>query len=145
MAIDIAGYGQARRGLGDQYAASAARNAYSQFLARTRGRRQIADVGQQYKQRFPSFVSAFQQRGLSGPGVSSGIYQKALSDMAKQQFKDVNDIRQGMNQELQQLGLAGKELQSQYEAQLNELEMRKAQDIAQQAAMLNAFKPFIGG
>lgn len=145
MAIDFGTFRRAERALGDQYGASASRNAYSQFLARTRGNRQIADIGQQYKNRFPGFVSSFQQRGLVGPGVNSGVYQKALSDLARKQFTDVNAAQQSMNQELQQLGLQQKDLEAQYQAQLAELKLKKAQDIAAQAAMLNSFKPFVGG
>jgi len=145
MAIDFSPYRRAERALGDQYGASASRNAYSQFLARTRGNRQIADLGESYKRQFPGFVSSYQQRGLAGPGVNSGVYQKALSDLARKQFTDVNTLQQGMNQELQQLNMQQRDLQAQYQAQLAELKLKKAQDIAAQAAMLNSFKPFVGG
>ena len=145
MAIDIMQYGQARRGLGDQYGASAARNAYSQFLARTRGNRKLADVSEQYKRQFPGFVSNYQQRGLTGPGVQSGIYQQALSDFAKRQFTDVNAVRQSINEEINNLKFQQRDAKAQYEQQLAELQMQKARDIANQAAMLNSFKPFIGG
>lgn len=145
MAINFSPYQSAKRDLTSQYGASAARNAYSQFLARTRGNRKLADVKEQYGRQFPGFVSNYQQRGLTGPGIQSGIYQQALSDFAKRQFTDVNAIQQGINQEINNLAMQQRDAQAQYKQQLAALELQKARDIANQAALLNSFKPFIGG
>jgi hypothetical protein len=145
MATNFFPYQSAKRDLTSQYGASASRNAYAQFLARTRGNRKITDVKEQYGRQFPGFVSNYQQRGLAGPGVQSGIYQQALSDFAKRQFTDVNTVQQGINDEINNLRMQQQNAEALYKQQLAELELQKARDIANQAALLNSFKPFIGG
>jgi hypothetical protein len=138
-------YSAKKQALGDTYSASAAKNAYAQFLARTRGARKVEDLTKQYEQQTPKFVTSFAKRNLAGPGVQSGIYRNALNRFAEQNFMDLNRANQDTAGEVRQLELDAADLLAQYNRGLVDIEQQKIADMAQQAAMLKSFKPFIGG
>jgi hypothetical protein len=138
-------YSSKKQALGDTYSASAAKNAYAQFLARTRGARKVEDLTKQYEQQTPKFVTSFAKRNLAGPGVQSGIYRNALNRFAEQNFMDLNRANQDTAGEVRQLELDAADLLAQYNRGLVDIEQQKIADMAQQAAMLKSFKPFIGG
>lgn len=138
-------YSAKKQALGDTYSAGAAKNAYAQFLARTRGSRKVEDLTKQYEQQTPRFVSGFSKRRLAGPGVSSGIYQNALNKFSQQNMLDVTRAKEDTGSEVRGLELDAADLLAQYNRGLVDAEQQKIADMAQQAAMLNSFKPFIGG
>lgn len=138
-------YSAKRQALGDTYSASAAKNAYAQFLARTRGARTIEDLTNQYERKAPQFVSSFAKRNLIGPGVQSGVYQNALNRFANQNMIDVTRAKEDLAGQIRQYELDAAGLTADYNRGLVDLEQQKIADMAQQAAMLKSFKPFIGG
>ena len=138
-------YSARNQALGDTYSAGAAKNAYAQFLARTRGSRKVEDLTKQYKEQAPRLVSGFSQRGLAGPSVRSGIYQNALNKFAQQNVSDMFRIKEDTAGDVRNLELDAAELLAKYNSGLVDSEAQKAADIARQASMLNSFKPFIGG
>jgi hypothetical protein len=138
-------YSARNQALGDTYSAGAAKNAYAQFLARTRGTRKVEDLTKQYEEQTPRFVSSFSKRRLAGPGVSSGIYSNALNKFAEANMLGTTRARQDTAGEVRQLELDSADLLAQYNRGLVDSEQQKIADMARQAAMLNSFKPFIGG
>jgi len=143
--VDYLGYEQRKRAAGSQYGASAARNAYARFLAQQRGSRAGFDIGRKYQREMPGFISGYTRRGLAGPGVRSGIYSRGLQDFANQQVEEQNRARQEMLESLREADLTEADLKAEYQTQLAELEAQKQNQIAQTAATLNSFKPFLGG
>lgn len=138
-------YSSRNQNIGDTYSAGASRNAYAQFLARTRGSRKVEDLTRQYKQQAPKLVSGFAQRGLAGPGVRSGVYQNALNKFAQQNVTDTYRLNEDIAGEVRGLEFDAADLLNKYNRDLIDSEAQKAADIARQAATLNSFKPFIGG
>lgn len=138
-------YSAKNQALGDTYSAGAAKNAYAQFLARTRGSRKVEDLTKQYQEQTPQFVSNFSKRRLAGPGVRSGIYNTALNRFAEQNMLGLNRAKQDTASEVRGLELDAAELLANYNRGLVDINQQKIADMAQQAAMLNSFKPFIGG
>lgn len=143
--FDYTGYNQKKRTAGSTYGAKTAQNAYAQFLSQQRGARKKFDLAQQTEKQAPKVVGSFTKRGLAGPGVQSGIYQKGLSDFATQQFNQEADINRAQNEEMQQFKLQDAQTRAEYDQQIADLEAEKMSAIAQAAATLSAFKPFLGG
>jgi hypothetical protein len=138
-------YGQRRNAATGSYGARAAQNAYAQFLSQQRGSRKKFQFGEQTEKMAPKVVSSFTQRGLAGPGVRSGVYERGLTDFAKQRFEGLSDINRQFDEEAQQLKLDDAQNIADYNQQIAQLEAEKQASIAQAAATLSAFKPFLGG
>jgi len=138
-------YSARNQALGDTYSAGAAKNSYAQFLARTRGSRKVQDLTRQFQEQTPRLVSSFAKRRLAGPGVQSGIYQNALNKFAQQNSVDLSRINEDTASDVRGFELDAGELLANYNRGLVDSEAQKTADMARQAAMLNSFKPFIGG
>lgn len=143
--FDYLGYNQKKRSALGSYGAKSAQNAYAQFLSQQRGARKKFDIQKGFEAKAPRLVSAYTKRGLAGPGVQSGIYEKGLQDFATQNFDELSDLDRSMADEANQANLDERQLRADYDAQIAELEAQKKSSIAQAAATLAAFKPFLGG
>src|SRR5215510_15860020 len=93
MAIDTSVYEAQRRDINQDYAAKSAANAYSRFLSQQRGDRSIADYSRDFGRKLPGLTAAYGRRGLTGGGVQSGVYGRAM-----QQY--VGDYQQNLNRQL---------------------------------------------
>ena len=142
--VDFSPYEAQRRAYTQQYGATSARNAYARFLAQHRGTRNVADLQRNYEQQAPNVVSGFVRRGLAGPNISSGVFQKGLQEFARKQYQDVFNAQQDLADQMQGFDLEERQAQADYESQLADLEMKKQREISQTAATLNSFKPFLG-
>ncbi len=141
--FDYMGYNQRKRAATGGYGASSARNAYAQFLSQQRGSRKKFKFGEETERLTPKVVTSFSRRGLAGPGVKSGIYERGLTDFAKGRAEGLSDINAEQDQEMQQLKLDQAQNTADYNQQIAELEAQKQASISQAAATLLAFKPFL--
>ena len=143
--FDYLGYGQRKRSALSQYGAKAAQSAYSQFLSQQRGNRQVFDINKQFEKQAPRVVSQYTRRGLAGPGVQSGIYNQGLTDFANQKTEAVNTSQMGTVDDINQAKLGDAYDFADYQSQIDALEIEKNTNIANTAASLTAWKPFLGG
>jgi len=143
--FDYSGLNQRQRAAAGTYGAKTAQNTYAKFLAQQRGSRKKFDVRQKYEKETPQVVGSFTKRGLAGPGVQSGIFSRGMNEYAQKQFQDMSDIDTEQAQELQRLQLENDQTEAEYNQQIAELQAEKQAAIAQAAATLSAFKPFLGG
>ena len=141
--FDYMGYNQKKRAAGAGYASKTAANTYAQFLSQQRGSRKKFDLQQQYEKEAPKVVGSFTKRGLAGPGVQSGIFQKGMIDFGNQNVRDFADLNRAQDEEMQQLQFDEKQNRAEYDQQIAELEAQKQASIASAAATLSAFKPFL--
>lgn len=141
--FDYMGYNQKKRAAGAGYASKTAANTYAQFLSQQRGARKKFDLQQQYEKEAPKVVGSFAKRGLAGPGVQSGIFQKGMIDFGNQNVRDFADLNRAQDEEMQQLQFDEKQNRAEYDQQIAELEAQKQASIASAAATLSAFKPFL--
>ena len=137
-------YGQRKRTAGSQYGSSAAKSAYSQFLAQQRGNRKVFDINKQFEEAAPGVVNSYTKRGLAGPGVQSGVYNKGLNEFATQKTDAINASQMGTAQDIQQMRLEDASNLDAYNAEFNQAEFEKNNNIANTAASLTAWKPFLG-
>lgn len=143
--IDYTGFTQRQRAAGSQYGSKTASNAYARFLSQQRGTRKKFDLQQNYEKQAPKVVGEYTKRGIAGPGVKSGVFQKGMSDFAIQNLNDTNNLNTDLASEQDQFNLFDLQNKAEYEDQLAAIQAEKQQQIASTAATLQAFKPFLGG
>ena len=143
--FNYTGYNQRVRAAGSTYGAKTAQNAYARFLSQQRGSRKKFDLQQGYEKQTPQIINSFTKRGLAGPGVQSGIFSRGMNEYAQKQFRDMADLNSEQDQEMQRLALDDAQTRAEYDQEIAQLEAEKQAAIAQAAATLSAFKPFLGG
>lgn len=145
MAVQTSRYAAQANSVNEDYGAKSATNAYSRTLAQQRGNRNLGDLTRNYGRQRPSFDASFGRRGLSGPGVSSGVAQNALQRYVGDYERGYGRLQGQIQEEQQGYMLNQANLDSQRERALADIEAQKQNEIALAAMNLKAFAPLIGG
>lgn len=140
MAYDASLYEARRRGLSENYAATAASNQYARTLSQQRGARQRQVALRQYETAQPQLVRAYSQRNLVSPSVRSGIFNRAMQEFASERARNLSEFDMGQAEQLRGFDLEDARLVQQYRSALGDLEAEKAREIANAAAQLFAFR-----
>lgn len=143
MAYDPSQFEARRRAYTQNYAASGAANAYARMLGQQRGARARTQMREQYQQAQPQLVRGLTRRGLYGPNVRSGLFNRAMQDFARQQTRQMAEFEQEQTAQQRQFDLEEQRLLEQYRQYLADLEAEKARQIASDAQELYAFR--VGG
>ena len=133
-------FGRGERSARTQRDATLAQNAYSRFLSQQRGQRELRDLGEQTNRDLGALSAAYSQRGLR----NSGLQQSARNEFGTQAFRTEQDIRSQGQQEFDLSAMSDAQAQAAYEAAVQEAEIAKASGIAELAAELLKYYPFIG-
>lgn len=142
--IDVSGYYRRGEAARQRFGALGARNAYAHFLSQTRGRRNLSDVQERATAGMPKTIAGYTQRGLAGPNVSSGIFNKGLQDYAIQSQREQQDIQDQLNADVQNQNLTFASDTADLNQYLTDLEEQKNREIANSASSLISFRPFLG-
>lgn len=141
MVFDPSLYERQRRNLQESFSQQSALNAYQKFLAQKEAERGIRDINEAafgFRREVPRLTSSFAQRGLTGRGVQSGVYNKALTEYGQQRARQLGEAQGSLADMLRGYELRQGQLLSGYETSLADLEAAKARQIAQDAqALLN--------
>ena len=143
--IDSSVFERRRNGINQNYARRAAQNNHSRTMARSRGTRGISDARRNFGRSMPGFRAGLGRRGITGPGVSSGVANRALSRRAVDFQRGIGRMQQDHAQDMRQFDLAEATMRSERERELARLEMDKQREIALAAMNLKAIAPYIGG
>lgn len=143
--IDFFDYEGQKAAARQSYGAAQAKNAYARFLAQQRGSRRKFDLQEGYEMQTPRVVSSFTRRGLAGPGVRSGVYEKGLTQFAKKNLDEFTAAEREITEALRGFDLDDASLLAQYNQRLLDIDGEKQRKIAEQAALLRGFQPFLGG
>lgn len=136
MAYDASAFEARRRGLMDQYASTGSANAYGNFVSQQRGQRDLAKMAKGYEKAAPQIVSGFGRSGMLTPTVRSGAFAKAMREFAKDRISNTAEAQQNLSQEQNMFELGQRQLQSNYNVGLQDLEAEKARQIEQDALEL---------
>lgn len=142
MAYDPSIFEARRRALTQQYGASAAMNAYQQYLARQAGQRQMDQYGRESEAQLRKLSSAYSRpasmggRGLYGMGIRSGVYNRALSEYGTEVARQRGYLTTDLDTQQREYELRSNQLLSNLQSQLTDLESEKARQIAADAAAL---------
>ena len=138
MAFNPADYEARRRDYTQQYAATGAMNAYSNFLSQQRGTRDKTNMMDQYNKAQPQIAAGYARRGLQGPNVRSGIFARGLQDFAKQRAQGLQQFDQGQTEQQRMYDLSEAQRGQAFGNQLADMESEKAQTIADAARQIYA-------
>ena len=138
MAYNPADYEARRRGYVSQYGTTGAMNAYANFLSQQRGNRERQNMVRQYDEAQPKIVSGFSRRGLVGPNVRSGLFARGLQNFAKQRARTFSEFDQGQQEQQRMYDLTEAQRLESFRNQLADMELEKAQTIADAARQLYA-------
>ena len=141
MAVDTSVYERRRRDVNADYTDRAATNAYSRFISQQRGERGINDYTQSFQRTTPSFSAGFGKRGLTGPGVRSGVYQNAMKNYLGDYNQNLNRMYADQATSGRQYDLSASQLTTARDRALSDIEADKAKEIAMAASYLTALQP----
>lgn len=129
-----------RRAADSSYAAKKASNTFGRTRARRDNSRQRSDSARQFQRQAPNLMSNYASRGLG----NSGVYQRALQRFTGDYADQVGRLdQQGLDSE-REFTFNDASYKAEYEQTLADLEMQKAQQIAQTASGINGLRPLIG-
>lgn len=145
MAIDTSQFQAQRRQIDSGYTAQRATNDYARTLGQQRGSRQLIDQTRSFGRAVPKLNASLGRRGLSGPGIRSGVaagaLQRFVGDYQRDQYQGQQDLaQQGQSYDIQNANLAAQRAQA-----LADIEANKQREIALAALNIKAIQPLIGG
>jgi len=138
-------YESQRRNVNQQFAAQMAANTYGRFVSQQRGQRELNDMTRGFKQGFPNYAAQFGQRGVTGPGVRSGVMQRAMGNYLGDYQRQYQRGTQDLTEQLRQFDLQRTQLASQRQSALADINMQKAREIAFAAQNIEALRQILGG
>lgn len=142
--LNLPSYARARQNARSNYAGIAAMQDYARMQAQQRGARQIYNIGQKYEALTPRTISAYSQRGLAGPGVTSGLFSRGLQNLASAEATDRYTAQLSLADQLQNIQSKQDAAYRKMQDRLEDIDRQKAADQARIAASLRSFKPFLG-
>ena len=111
-------------------------NQQAALLGQMRGKRNIANITQQYLEGFQPKMAEYGARGLAGPNVASGIQRAGLEKYAANMQAAVGNEQQTLQDQLNQIALDEAANQGSLETYLADLQRQKQQDIIDAATTL---------
>ncbi len=145
MAYDYGGYERQKGDINYKYTTDAANNAYGRFISQQRGQRNLGDKERSFKRNWAPYKAEFSQRGLQGPGISSGVAQKSMQNYMGDYGRDYLRTQQDLTQNLQQYDQNQSNLDAWRSNALVDLESDKSNQIAMAAQNLEALRALFGG
>jgi hypothetical protein len=139
MVFDPSLFERQRRNLQQNFAQQSALNTYQRYLAQQQGERGIRDIEESAfgtRREVPRLTSSFARRGLTGQGVRSGVFNRALNEYGQQRARELGEGQQSLADALRGFDLRQGQYLSGYETSLADLEADKTRQIAQDAQAL---------
>lgn len=142
---DYGGYERSTADINYKYGNEAATNAYGRFLSQQRGQRNLGDMQQAYGRAYPGYKAQFAQRGMAGPGVQSGVMQNSMNRFVGDYAQQYQRAQQDQTLEQQQYDMNQRNLDQWRQTATQDVEDRKANDIANAAINLQLWRQQMGG
>lgn len=139
MVFDPSLFERQRRNIQQSFAEQSALNAYQRYLANQQGQRGIRDIEEAafgFRREVPRLTSSYAQRGLTGKGVKSGVFNRALTEYGQQRTRQLSEAQGSLADAMRGYDLRQGQLLSGYETSMADLEAAKARQIAQDAQAL---------
>jgi len=122
-----------------------ANNAYGRLLSQQRGSRNLGGLQRNFNRQLPGFKSSWSQRGMAGPGIQSGTFQRSMANYAGDYARDYGQAVEDNQNELMGFDRNAAGIQSGLQQSLAGIEQNKQNDIANAALMLEQLRPYLGG
>jgi hypothetical protein len=128
-----------RRSIDDTFNAGRAQNTFDRANFARQSTRNISDFRSGFARQTPKFQAHFANRGLG----QSGIYRRALRNFTGDYSRDLGRMYEDDSAGRYQFDLNDAMMKSQYDGQIADLDLQKAQQIAATAKHINALKPYM--
>jgi hypothetical protein len=142
---DYGGYTRDKADVNYKYGQDSTTNAYGRFLGQQRFERNVGDANRQFGRQYAPKKASFGQRGLSGGGINSGAMQQSMGRFVGDYGRDVGRAYQDQTLSNQGYDLQQANLDQWQERALQDIETRKANDIAWTAQNITALRDLLGG
>jgi hypothetical protein len=139
------GYAQQASDAQYRYNTDKAANTYGRFLSKQRGERSLGDMSQSFNRSLPKFGASFGQRGLAGPGASSGVQTRAYGNYLGDFSRDYTRTQTDLQAELGNYDRESAGLDANLNNSLAAIEAQRQEDIANAALSIEALRPLLGG
>lgn len=141
---DLSPYARQEQSVRSDFAQRSAQNTFQRSRSNRSGQQGIADFRQGFQRDQPRFTAGFGQRGLTGPGVSSGTFQRAMQNRVGDYTRDMGRMQQDQTDNLQQFDFNQARFTQERDLQLSNIAAEKAALIANTAQQIAALRPFMG-
>ena len=148
MAYQAPDYGGYTRQIADvdyDYGQQSTQNAYGRFLGQQRFERNVGDASRQFGREYTPYKAQFGQRGLSGGGVNSGSMRESMNRFVGDYGRNVNRAYQDQTLTNQNYDLQQAMLDQWKGTALQDIETKKANDIAWTAQNITSLRDQLGG
>jgi hypothetical protein len=143
--LGLPSYARARQNARSGYAGIAAMQDYARMQAQQRGSRELFNIGQKYEALTPRTIAGYTQRGLAGPGITSGVFSRGLQNLASAEASDRYTSQLRLADQLQNIQSKEDVAYRKMQDRLEDIDRKKANDQARIAASLRRMKPLMGG
>ena len=117
-------------------------NRQAAFLGQQRGTRKIDDLTKQLKEGFNPKVGQYGERGLQGPGVTSGIARKGLEDYAAGYQKQIGEVEMDLQNENNARVAQESSDQASLDEYIQQLNLQKQRDMVNSAVALQQWSSY---
>ena len=145
MALDLNPYQSARRQIRYNTNQQLNTNAYARTISQQRGNRQLSDYRRDWTRSVPQYGASYAQRGLAGPGVRSGVYQKAYNQFLGDYARSLGRMQTDYGTEMNQFKTNQANIIAQREQALADVQAAKARNISLAGLYLKNLRPLYGG
>jgi hypothetical protein len=127
------------------YATGTAQNAYDKGFFQQRGQRNMDEFSKGFGRELPSFTARQTQRGLGGGGVQSGVMNRAMRNYVGDYTGQLGQMQQDYNAGVANFDSQQAMMTDYYQKTMDDLELQKAQEIANTADGLLQLQQLYGG
>lgn len=148
MAYQAPNYGGYTRSAADvdyDYGNRSTQNAFGRFLGQQRFERGRGDASRSFGRQYTPYKASFGQRGLSGGGINSGSMQESMGRFVGDFARDDLRANQGQTLQNQNYDLQQANLDQWRQRELQDIETKKANEIAWTAQNLTGLQELLGG
>ena len=145
QAPDYGGYTRSKADVDYKYSNDATQNAYGRFLGQQRFDRSVGDAGRKFGRQYAPAKASFGQRGMSGGGINSGVMQQQMGQMVGDYGREMGRAYQDQTQSNQQYDLQQANSDQWRQSALQDIETKKANDIAWTAQNITELRELLGG
>ena len=128
-----------------KYGTDATANAYGRFISQQRGQRGLGDSHRGFQRQFPQQTAQFGRRGLSGPGVQSGVMMNSMNNFIGDFARNQGRQQQDLTQTLQGYDFSQVNADAWRQQQMQAIEAQKQRAIADDAGQLTWLRQMVGG
>lgn len=139
-APNLSRYATAKRNVNDDFAAKESAYQFSRRLSQRRGSRDLADARRSFSRSQPNFQASWGSRGMG----DSGFYKEALQRRTSDYTRNLGRMQEDQQSDLNRLDMQRASDEQARNRALADIDLRKAEEIANVGRWLEQLRPYLG-